>query len=58
VITRLESSPGKLVPYILPIYSLGHLERDLEIAALDSEVKPRLLVLNEMQSDLRVTLLL
>lgn len=58
MVSRLESSTGKLVPDILPVDSLGHLQRDLQVPALDGEVESCLLVLDEMKSDLGVTLLL
>lgn len=58
MITRPESGTGKLVPYILPINGLGHLERDLEVSTFDSKVESRLLILNKVKCNLGVSLLL
>ena len=58
MVTRLESGARKLVPYVLPVDSFGHLERDLEISTFDGEVESRLLILYKVQSDLGVSLLL
>lgn len=58
VVARLERRAGKLVPYILPVDRLSHLERDLQVSTLDSEVEARLLILDEMEGDLGVSLLL
>jgi len=58
VITRLESSSSKLVPDLLFIKSLGHLQRNLQVSTFNSQVESGLLILDEMESDLGISLLL
>lgn len=58
VVTRLESGSSKLVPNLLFVKSLGHLQRDLQVSTLNSQVESGLLILDEMESDLGISLLL
>lgn len=58
VVTLLESLVSQPLPDILLVEILGHLERHLELATLDSEVEPRHLVLDKVESDLGETFLL
>jgi len=54
VVTLLERLLAETSPVVLAVDSLGHLERDVEIAALDSEVEAGRLVLDEVEGDLFV----
>lgn len=50
LLQRLLAQPR---PRVLPVERLGHLERDVEVAALDREVEPGRLVLDEVEGDLQ-----
>lgn len=58
MITRLESGSSKLVPDLLFIKTLGHLQRDLQVSTFNSQVESGLLILDEMECDLGISLLL
>jgi hypothetical protein len=58
VITRLESSSSKFVPYLLFIKSLGHLQCDLQVSTFNSQVESGLLILDKVKGDLGISLLL
>jgi hypothetical protein len=58
VVSLLQRSSAKPVPDLIPIHRTRHLQRYLQIPTLNREVEPRLLVLDEMESDLRVSLFL
>lgn len=58
MVTRLESSSSKLVPNLLFIKSLGHLQRDLQVSTFNSQIESSLLILDEMKSNLGISLLL
>ena len=58
MITRLESSSSKLVPDLLLVKSLGHLQRNLQVSTFNSQVESGLLILDEMKCDLGIPFLL
>ena len=58
MITLFERRCAQSRPCVLAVDSARHLQSNRQITALDSQVKSSLLVLDEMQSDLWISLLL
>lgn len=58
MISLLQRSSSKSIPNFIPIYRPSHLQSDLQVSAFNSEIKSRLLVLNEVKCDLGISLLL
>lgn len=50
LLERLLAQPR---PGVLAVDHLGHLQRDVEVPALNRQVEPRRLVLNKVKSNLR-----
>lgn len=57
MVALLESLLSESVPAFVAIQSLSGLESDFKVAALDSEVEARGLVLDEVKGDLGIALL-
>lgn len=53
MVTLLQRLLSQTSPVVLAVDSLGHLERDIEVPALDSKVKPRRLVLHKVEGNLK-----
>jgi len=58
VASLLQSLSRESLPNVLLLNRSSHLQRDVQVPALDSEIEPRARILNEVKSDLGVTLLL
>lgn len=58
VASLLQSLSSESSPNVLLLDSSSHLQRNVQVSALDGEIEPRARVLNEVKSDLGVTLLL
>jgi hypothetical protein len=58
VVALLERCSSKAVPYIFPVHCSSHLQSNLQVSTLDSEVESSLLILHKVKCDLGVTLLL
>jgi hypothetical protein len=53
VIALLQSLLSETRPRLLPVDSLRHLKRNIEVAAFHGEIETSCLVLNKVESDLR-----
>jgi hypothetical protein len=58
VVALFDSRCAETFPDILPVDRPGHLQRHLQAATLYGKIKPCLLILHKVQSDLWITLLL
>lgn len=58
VIALLQCRGPKPIPNILPVHRPRHLQCNLQVPALDRQIEPRLLVLDEVKRDLGISLLL
>ena len=58
MVTLLEGLSAKTVPNLITVDRASHLESDRHVAALNGKIETGLGVLDEMESNLRVTLLL
>lgn len=53
MVPLLQCLLSQTSPVVLAVDSLGHLERDVEVPALDSKVEPRRLVLHKVKRNLQ-----